>query len=157
MIEKSSKFIRFCKIFLITLIGMWIPCTSKASAMRQATIAVDLWYILLNMWTIRMANLLLGFIHAFIAGEAVLNKFQSSLVKSIFLVIGVLGGAAKLNHTVFNSITHDTVLPFDTLVTRLAQVALEFIGAEFGGLLIIVSFSVVAVVGALPRELIGIT
>ena len=104
-----------------------------------------------------MANLLLGFIHAFIAGEAVLNKFQSSLVKSIFLVIGVLGGAAKLNHTVFNSITHDTVLPFDTLVTRLAQVALEFIGAEFGGLLIIVSFSVVAVVGALPRELIGIT
>lgn len=48
--------------------------------MRQATIAVDLRYIVLNMCTIRIANLLLGFIQAFIAGDAVLSRFQSNRV-----------------------------------------------------------------------------
>jgi hypothetical protein len=33
-------------------------------------------------------------------------------VKSIFLVIGARGGAAKLNHTVRSSITQDEVLPW---------------------------------------------
>ena len=40
-----------------------------------------------------------GLSQASIPGLAVLSRFQSSLVKSIFLVIGVLGGAAKLNQT----------------------------------------------------------
>lgn len=60
--------------------GMCVAWTSNASAMRQATIAVDLRYIVLNICTIRIANLLLGFIQAFIAGDAVLNRFQSNRV-----------------------------------------------------------------------------
>lgn len=59
---------------------MWIPWTSNASAMRQATIPVERLYILRTMWTTWIANLLLGFIHALIAGDAVLSKFQSNLI-----------------------------------------------------------------------------
>ncbi len=68
-----------------------------------------------------MANLLLGFIHAVIAGDAVLRRFQSNRVKSIFRVMGARGGAAKLNQTIFNSITHDDTLPllFETATTPL--------------------------------------
>lgn len=68
-----------------------------------------------------MANRLLGFIHAVMAGDAVLSRFQSNRVKSIFLVMGALGGAAKLNQTIFNSITHDDARPllFDTATTAL--------------------------------------
>jgi hypothetical protein len=55
-------------------------CVSSASAIRHATVAVDLLYIVLTMCTTLIANLLLGFIHALIAGDAVLNRFQSNLV-----------------------------------------------------------------------------
>lgn len=55
------------------------------------------------------------------AGDAVLNRFQSSRVKSIFRVMGARGGAAKLNQTIFNSITHDETRPllFDTAMMPL--------------------------------------
>lgn len=56
-----------------------MPCTSSASAIKQAMMAVDRLYMQRIMCTDRMANRLLGFIHALIAGEAVLSKFQSSL------------------------------------------------------------------------------
>jgi len=90
--------------------GMWMPWTSNASAMRQATMAVDRLYILRTIRTTCFANLLLGFNHALIAGDAVLSRFQSNLVKSIFLVIGACGGAAKLNHTARSSMTQEDVL-----------------------------------------------
>lgn len=61
---------------------MWIPWTSNASAMRQATMPVERLYILRIMWTTWIANLLLGFIHALIAGDAVLSKFQSNLTEN---------------------------------------------------------------------------
>lgn len=53
------------------------------------------------------------------AGDAVLKRFQSNRVKSIFLVMGARGGAAKLNQTIFNSITHDDARPllFDLFTT----------------------------------------
>ena len=51
----------------------------------------------------------IGFNQASIDGLAVLSKFQSSFVKSILLEIGVLGGAAKLNHEVFNSTDPEAV------------------------------------------------
>lgn len=54
-------------------------CPSNASAIKQATVAVDRRYIVRTMCTILIASRLLGFIHAFIAGDAVLNKFQSNL------------------------------------------------------------------------------
>lgn len=73
------------------------------------------------MATNLIANRLLGFIHAVMAGDAVLKRFQSNRVKSIFLVIGARGGAAKLNQTIFNSITHDEARPLllDTATTAL--------------------------------------
>lgn len=58
------------------------------------------------------------------------------------------GGAAKLNHTVFSSITHDTVLPFATFDVRLVHVALMFICVPVGGFAGFVSASAVVVVGA---------
>lgn len=52
-----------------------------------------------------------------------LSRFQSNRVKSIFLVIGALGGAAKLNQTVFSSITQDETRPLllDTATTPLFE------------------------------------
>ena len=47
--------------------------------------------------------------HASMNGLSVLSKFQSSFVKSIFFEIGVLGGAAKLNHVVFSSAAPEAV------------------------------------------------
>ena len=44
-----------------------------------------------------------------IEGLAVLKRFQSNLVKSIFREIGVFGGAAKLNQDVFNSTDPEAV------------------------------------------------
>lgn len=64
--------------------GKVMRCPSNASAIKQATVAVDRRYIVRTICTILMARRLLGFIHAFIAGDAVLSKFQSNL-KSIFL------------------------------------------------------------------------
>lgn len=154
-----------------TLTGMWIEGTSRASAIRHTTTAVRRLYIDLHIVIALMKNLLLGFIQALIADEAVLRRFQSSLkknyvignyrdcewylikwqatniswfqfklseesvslinmyaciythisskyiylVKSNFLVIGALGGAAKLNQTVLNSITQDDVFPLSSV------------------------------------------
>lgn len=58
------------------------------------------------------------------------------------------GGAAKLNHTVFNSMTQETVFPFAAFEARLAHVALVFICAPFGTFVDAVSGSVAAVVEA---------
>ena len=44
--------------------------------------AVDRLYILRTIRTTCFANLLLGFIHALIAGDAVLSKFQSNLIQN---------------------------------------------------------------------------
>lgn len=99
----------------------WMPCISKPSAIKHAATAVLLKCHVFIIATNLIAILLLGFIHAVMAGDAVLNRFQSNRVKSIFLVMGARGGAAKLNQTIFSSITHDEARPllFDTATTPL--------------------------------------
>lgn len=59
-------------------------------------------------------------------------------------MIGVRGGAAKLNHTVFSSIIQDTVLPFVIFGTR----AIEPAFGAFGGLVGFASASAVPAVDA---------
>lgn len=100
-----------------------MPVTSRPLAIRQAATAVRRRCIALIMATNLMANRLLGFIQAVIAGDAVLSRFQSRRVKSILRVIGARGGAAKLNHTVLKSMTQEDVRPLllDTDNTGLVE------------------------------------
>lgn len=63
--------------------------------------------------------------------------------------MGVRGGAAKLNHTVFNSMTQETVFPFPVFDARLAHVALVFICAPLCKFVEAVSGSTVGAVEAI--------
>ena len=55
---------------------------------------------------------------ASIDGLAVLKRFQSNRVKSIFLEIGVFGGAAKLNQLVRSSTETEAVECFPPELSR---------------------------------------
>ena len=57
----------------------------------------------------RFNNLSIGPSQASMEGLAVLNKFQSRRVKSIFREMGVFGGAAKLNQLVRSSTDPEAV------------------------------------------------
>jgi hypothetical protein len=70
--------------------------------MTEAMIAPTRVLYLFTRKDIEFWNLMAGFNQASIPGLPVLSKFQSNLVKFIFLAIGFFGGAAKLNQTVFN-------------------------------------------------------
>lgn len=86
--------------------GKVIRCPSNASVIRQATIAVDRRYIVRTMCTILIARRLLGFIHAFIAGDAVLSKFQSNL-KNAFIISVIQSQEGAVNLSVLsNSVTY---------------------------------------------------
>lgn len=64
------------------------------------------------------------------------------------------GGAAKLNHTVFNSMIQETVFPFPVLETRLAHVALLFICAPLCKFVDGVSVSAAGVVEAVILQIL---
>lgn len=101
---------KFFNTLIAITFGKVIRCPSNASVIRQATIAVDRRYIVRTICTILIASRLLGFIHAFIAGDAVLSKFQSNLKQVPHLNIFYSKQRRRCqNHILYNFVINPSI------------------------------------------------
>ena len=121
-----SKLLRETQLLSETKLARIFP---KANFQVLMSLIIDL--------IMRFNNLSIGPSQASMEGLAVLNKFQSRRVKSIFREMGVFGGAAKLNQLVRSSTDPEAVecLPPELSCDRLASsVSSSVLSPGVGGL-----------------------